>query len=61
MDPITLLQITHVEQRIAREAAATHNLAVRQRNEQAAGLVRALAARFAARRTRVGTTACATC
>ncbi|HSK23379.1 MAG TPA: hypothetical protein VK906_09400 [Egicoccus sp.] len=61
MDPITLLQITHIEQRIARQTAASHNLAVRQRHEHAAGLVRALAARFAVRRTRVGTTACATC
>lgn len=61
MDPITFLQVTHVEQRIAREAAAAHNLAARERRQRAGGRLRSPLAHFAIRRTRVRTTACATC
>jgi hypothetical protein len=60
MDPITLLQITHVEQRIARELAATHNAAVRHRRQQATSRA-SIARRLFARPAAAPTAACATC
>lgn len=56
MDTMSLLFVTHVEQRLAREAAARHNLAVDARRDRTS---RWLITR--AGRRRPATVACATC
>lgn len=60
MDPISLLQVTLTEQRLAREATARRNLAVRERRDRTAGRTRTLLARFTGGAP-AGTPACATC
>ncbi|MFA9444301.1 hypothetical protein [Egicoccus sp. AB-alg6-2] len=59
MDPITLLQITHVEQRVARATAAAHNAAVRQRRARARARRWSLGDLMVTRRA--APPACATC
>jgi hypothetical protein len=61
MDPITLLQITHFEQRVARELAAAHNAAVRHRREQAAARPSPLRRLFARPAAAPTAATCATC